>query len=47
MNTQSMQPFPSQFTQPNRMLEKDAYWYYAPQFSGCSATAATVKCTVK
>ncbi|WP_234384837.1 hypothetical protein [Streptomyces sp. MMG1121] len=47
MNTQSMQPFPTQFTQPNRLLDRDAYWYYAPEFAGCSATAATVKCTVK
>ncbi|WP_427164094.1 hypothetical protein ACQF4J_00125 [Streptomyces sp. C1-1] len=47
MNTQSMQPFPAQFTQPNRLLEEDPYWYYAPEFSGCSAAAATVKCTVK
>ncbi|AEY93987.1 hypothetical protein SHJG_8722 [Streptomyces hygroscopicus subsp. jinggangensis 5008] len=47
MNTQFMQSFPTQFTQPNRLLDRDAYWYYAPEFAGCNATAATVKCTVK
>ncbi|MGW2235175.1 hypothetical protein [Streptomyces sp. NPDC001759] len=47
MNTQFMQSFPAQFTQPNRLLEEDPYWYYAPEFSGCSAAAAIVKCTVK
>ncbi|MFF3918563.1 hypothetical protein ACFYZB_34910 [Streptomyces sp. NPDC001852] len=42
-----MQPFPTQFTQSNRMLDRGAYWYHATEFAGCSATAATVKCTVK
>ncbi|MEV5877422.1 hypothetical protein AB0L75_24985 [Streptomyces sp. NPDC052101] len=47
MNTQSMQPFPSSFSQPNRLLEKDEYWYYAPEFDKCDASKATVKCTLK
>ncbi|MFE5603185.1 hypothetical protein ACFQ8O_28850 [Streptomyces coelicoflavus] len=46
-NTQSMRPFPSTFSQPNRLLDKDPYWMTFPEFSGCSAGAATVKCTPK
>ncbi|MFF4509065.1 hypothetical protein [Streptomyces sp. NPDC001401] len=47
MNTQSMQPFPSSFSQPNRLLDKDEYWSYAPEFAGCDASATTVTCTPK
>ncbi|MFF4509384.1 hypothetical protein [Streptomyces sp. NPDC001401] len=47
INTQSMQPFPSTFSQPNRLLDKDPYWMAFPEFAGCDASKATVTCTPK
>ncbi|MFF9899135.1 hypothetical protein [Streptomyces longispororuber] len=46
MNTQSMQSFPSEFSQKYRLLDKDPYWVDTPGFEHCDATKATVKCTV-
>jgi hypothetical protein len=46
VNTQSMQPFPSTFSTPNRLLDQDEYWVAFPQFAHCDTASTQVKCTV-